>query len=176
MMTSSSERIKLVREQIILLSIFYVLVTAADWGIFIYEMTSNTIGEGFHGFICVDNKYLVVLSNRGAGMLVGLSIIFISYSICMLIVFYTLPLSHGLVEKILKRPQSNITLSNTNFDLSMQSGQSSQPVLSNAKSYQRAAEMIDILDQDERFNEERKNSVLANQDQPNLDENLAFDQ
>ena len=75
----------------------------------------------------------------------GFSLLFISYAVCMLVVFYYLPASKGFIEKILNRTASPIIMHDSSrISLNTSSGQNN------------IGEMRKMFENDEEFNEKKK--------------------
>lgn len=81
----------------LLLTLFYLLVTIADWGL--HVMGVKGVSNGSLG--CVHNKFIVVLDNKGAWFLFIYNLLEFAYAGTMYYVFYYLPVSHGRVGNAL---------------------------------------------------------------------------
>lgn len=59
----------------------------------------NALFREDEDFVCIDDSCVLVTNNSGAGFSLVYSVLILSYSIMLLVVFYHFPSKYGLIAK-----------------------------------------------------------------------------
>jgi hypothetical protein len=83
-------------KQLFVITIFYVFASILDWVYLIFGPKQLQNGN----IACLNEKFIVVVDNKGAILLLVYTVVTYSYAAVMFYVFYYVPKSSGLVVNL----------------------------------------------------------------------------